>query len=96
MTYTLPEIKGFTDSTYGNDCCPSLFYKIDNDFGLQLFCDSEDQSESEHADLDPNDYFIYTLVLTDTPITLLRSNDLNEVKSFIDALMKTNFWGDYK
>ena len=80
----LPMLKGFEDVSYKNDSCPSIHKELSKDVYLILYCDYKDNERREC----PNG-FRYQLAL-DMPMILcnskflLMSDDIMEVKHFID------------
>jgi hypothetical protein len=80
----LPMLEGFTDISYKNDSCPSMHKELLEDIYLVLYCDYKDNDRRES----PNG-FRYQLAL-DMPMILmnakflLMSDDIMEVKHFID------------
>jgi hypothetical protein len=87
----LPEIEGFYDSSWHNDACPSITKDLENDSYLILYCDYKNQSLSDWADIE--DYKRYHLYHQNDETgffdDLLRTNDLDEVKTFL-----TNYKGN--
>ena len=82
---TLPELEGFTDSSWRNDACPSISREIDagavHPKTIVVFVDYKDPSLREHGDQG----FRYAVVLL-TPHagenemeTLLATSDWSEV-----------------
>jgi len=92
----LPTLKGFTDSSWHNDACPSLMKHID-EIGtfIQIFCDYKDQEESDFADITEN-YHRFNIMLAnaeaDWSIALFESNSWEDIK---DYLQRFNIGGDY-
>lgn len=83
----LPTLKGFTDSSWHNDACPSLMKHLDDSTFVQIFCDYKDKAESDFADLDGDNYYRYTVMLAngekDWSITLTESNYWKTIEEYI-------------
>jgi len=85
----LPTLKGFEDSSWHNDACPSLMKHID-DKGtfIQIFCDYKDQAESDFADLDFAQYRRFSIMLanaeTDWSVALFESNSWEDIKDYLE------------
>jgi hypothetical protein len=85
----LPTLKGFEDSSWHNDACPSLMRHID-DAGtfIQIFCDYKDQAESDFADLDGDAYRRFSIMLanaqSDWSIALYESNSWEDIKDYLE------------
>jgi hypothetical protein len=94
----LPTLKGFEDSSWHNDACPSLMKYID-DKGtfVQIFCDYKNKEESDFADLDGDDYYRFTVMLAnseaDWAITLTESNYWKTIEEYITT--RFNIGGYY-
>jgi hypothetical protein len=85
---TLPELKGFVDSSWHNDACPSLMKYID-DKGtfIQIFCDYKDKSESDFADVNVENYRRFSMMLAsnehDWSLSLIESNSWEDIKDYL-------------
>ena len=93
----LPKIKGFTDSSWHNDACPSLMRHIDKTGTfIQIFCDYKNKEESDFADLEADAYRRYNMMLAngeaDWSIALFESNSWEEI---LEYLTRFNIGGDY-
>jgi hypothetical protein len=92
----LPTLKGFSDSSWHNDACPSLMRHID-DAGtfIQIFCDYKNQEESDFADITEN-YHRFNIMLAnaeqDWSVALFESNSWEDIKEYISRF---NIGGDY-
>jgi len=93
---TLPELEGFTDSSWRNDACPSISKEIGDASStlhpktIAIFVDYKDRSLSDAPD--DGDYYRYVVVeLTpwagkNEQRTLLATNDWSEVTAFAATL----------
>lgn len=83
----LPELKGFVDSSWHNDCCPSLMKYIAPNTFVQIFCDYKDQANSDWADLDPENYRRFSILLAnheeDWSVALYQSNSWEDIKDYL-------------
>lgn len=84
----LPTIKGFEDSSWHNDACPSLMRHIDdNGTFIQIFCDYKDQANSDWADLDPENYKRFNIMLAssqaDWSVALFESNNWADIVEYL-------------
>lgn len=70
----LPVISGFTDSSYGNDSCPSIHNASLN---LTIHCDYSDESKRECAGC------ARYSVSDETGYPVLATDDLSDVFSFV-------------
>lgn len=93
----LPTLKGFEDSSWHNDACPSLMKHID-DKGtfIQIFCDYKNKEESDFADLDGDAYRRFSVMLanaeTDWNVALYESNNWDDI---VEYLHRFNVGGYY-
>jgi len=71
--YELPKIDGFTDSSWGNDVCPSIYNEA---LGLMIYCDYADASKRDG-------YNMRYTVNDDGTESLLETDDLAEVLAFV-------------
>jgi hypothetical protein len=84
----LPTIKGFVDASWHNDACPSLTkYIDDNGTFIQIFCDYKDQAISDWADLDPDNYRRFSIMLAnsdaDWSVAMFSSNSWEDIKDYL-------------
>jgi len=92
---TLPELKGFVDSSWHNDACPSIIKHID-DKGtfIQIFCDYKDKSQGDFADMDDSYYHRYTIYLGNSEYDWsLTCHESNYWQSIVEYLERFNIGG---
>lgn len=80
----LPSLKGFEDSSWHNDACPSLSKDLGNDNRLTIYIDWKNREMSDFADLMGDDYkrFVVMLTINDDSQTIFESNDWDEIEFF--------------
>ncbi len=87
----LPMLEGFEDCSYKNDVCPSISKELGEEVRLMLYCDYKNKRLREYQDS-----FKYCLNL-EMPMLicnsklLLLSDDIMEVKRFIEKHTLADF-----
>jgi hypothetical protein len=99
---TLPELEGFTDSSWRNDACPSLSKEISDDLHpktITIFVDYKNFALSEFPEVffnDHGDYYRFVVfefrpwAKENEQRVLLATNDWSEVSDFAANLNSTN------
>lgn len=87
----LPMLEGFEDCSYKNDVCPSISKELGEEVRLMLYCDYKNRKLRENED---NFRYCLTLELSMLMCNskmLLLSDDILEVKKFIETHTLADF-----
>lgn len=79
---TLPELEGFTDSSWSNDACPSLSKETSGGNTVTVFVDYKDPSLREHDEQE----FRYVVIEFPANRTLLATNEWSDVVTFAEGI----------